>query len=91
MKKISVVFALFAALAVIAGGQEKQLWRKGAVHTHSLWSDGRSLPEVAVQTYKNLGYDFMCLSDHNIFQEDDNVWLHVTSPLGAWPGNLTPK
>ena len=91
MKKIFLMFALLAAWAVMAGGQEKQLWRKGAIHTHSLWSDGRSLPEVAVQTYKNLGYDFMCLSDHNIFQEDDNVWLHVTSPLGAWPGNLTPK
>ena len=49
-------------------------WKKGALHCHSVWSDGRALPEVVLQTYKNLGYDFVSITDHNIFQDDPQVW-----------------
>ncbi len=60
-------------------------WKKGALHTHTLWSDGRSLPEVVIQTYRDLGYDFVCLSDHNVFQDDPQVWLPVVPEEGGWP------
>ena len=66
----------------------KTEWRKGALHTHSLWSDGRSLPQVAVQTYKDLGYNFMCVSEHNVFP-DEELWLPVAREVGKWPCNLS--
>ena len=65
-----------------------KVWRKGALHCHTLWSDGRSLPETAVQTYKNLGYDFMCIADHNVYPEGD-LWLPVQPETGPWPCNLS--
>lgn len=38
---------------------------------HNQWSDGKPLPEWAVDWYKAHGYDFICPSDHNIFQSDE--------------------
>lgn len=45
-------------------------WFKGNLHMHSQWSDGDPLPEWAIDWYKSRGYDFVCLSDHNVFQAD---------------------
>ena len=38
---------------------------------HSQWSDGEPLPEWAIDWYKSHAYDFVCLSDHNLFQSDE--------------------
>ena len=38
---------------------------KGNLHTHSFWSDGDDYPEMIVAWYKDHGYDFLALSDHN--------------------------
>src|SRR2546421_12607465 len=40
-------------------------WWKGNLHTHSLWSDGDDYPEMIVGWYKEHGYQFLALSDHN--------------------------
>lgn len=45
-------------------------WFKGNLHMHNQWSDGQPLAEWAVDWYKSHGYDFICPSDHNIFQSD---------------------
>lgn len=37
---------------------------KGNIHTHSTRSDGVMAPEVVCRTYREAGYDFLCLSDH---------------------------
>ncbi|MGB1161546.1 MAG: PHP domain-containing protein [Alphaproteobacteria bacterium] len=37
---------------------------RGNLHGHSNHSDGQLTPEQVVATYKSLGYDFTCLSDH---------------------------
>ena len=42
-------------------------WLKGNTHTHTLESDGDSPPETVVRWYKNHGYNFLVLSDHNVF------------------------
>ena len=60
-------------------------WKKGALHTHSLWSDGRSLPETVLRTYRDRGYDFVCLSDHNIFPDRKDFFLPVAPEEGPWP------
>ncbi|MDO4585342.1 MAG: hypothetical protein Q4D62_14730 [Planctomycetia bacterium] len=46
---------------------KKTRWYKGQLHTHSQWSDGSSLPECVCAAYRERGYDFLCLSDHNVF------------------------
>ena len=39
---------------------------RGNTHTHTLWSDGDAAPEWAVAWYKDNGYDFLSLTDHNV-------------------------
>lgn len=51
-------------------------WFKGNLHTHSLWSDGNDFPEVVSRWYKDHGYDFMALSDHNVLAEGEK-WIKV--------------
>jgi hypothetical protein len=53
-------------------------WFRGQLHTHSYWSDGQAFPEQAIETYKQRGYDFMCLSDHNQFAKSTSTWREVT-------------
>jgi len=51
-------------------------WWKGNLHTHSLWSDGDNYPDMIVDWYKQHGYDFLALSDHNILMAGE----HWTNP-----------
>ena len=67
----------------------KRTWKKGALHTHTLWSDGRNLPEMVIKTYRDRGFDFVCLSDHNIFPERENFYLPVAPEEGPWPPMAT--
>ncbi len=60
------------------GGDGKRRWYKGNLHMHTFWSDGRAFPEEAVNWYKSRGYNFVGLSDHNIFQNNPNRWIQVT-------------
>ena len=46
-------------------------WYKGNTHTHSYWSDGDDFPEMILDWYKTHGYDFICLSDHNILAKGE--------------------
>jgi len=49
-----------AALADTAGR-----WYKGNTHTHTLNSDGDSTPDDVVRWYREHGYQFLVLTDHN--------------------------
>ncbi len=51
-------------------------WFKGNTHTHSLWSDGNDFPEMITDWYKQHGYDFLAISDHNVLQAKE-VWMSV--------------
>jgi hypothetical protein len=42
-------------------------WFKGNTHTHTLESDGDSPPQYVANWYKSHGYNFLVLSDHNVF------------------------
>ena len=52
-------------------------WWKGNLHTHSLWSDGDDYPEMIVDWYKDQGYHFLSLSDHNTLSEGER-WIDTT-------------
>lgn len=45
------------------------LWYKGNTHAHTTNSDGDSSPEYVAQWYKDHGYDFLVLTDHNVFTD----------------------
>jgi hypothetical protein len=49
-------------------------WWKGNLHTHSLWSDGDDFPEMVVAWYRDHGYHFLALSDHNLLAEGER-WI----------------
>ena len=40
-------------------------WFKGNIHTHTNKSDGDADPEVVARWYRDHGYDFLVLTDHN--------------------------
>ena len=65
-------------------------WWRGNLHMHTYWSDGRAFPEQAVDLYKNrLGYDFLALSEHNVFADDAGHWKPVLEKEGKWPPDVT--
>jgi len=39
-------------------------WYKGALHLHSIVSDGVKSPTEIIEIYRNSGYDFICFADH---------------------------
>lgn len=70
--------------------EEQAVWLKGNLHTHSTNSDGHLTPKELVFAYKNKGYDFMAVTDHDIFiaypelSQDDFVLIpgfELTGPL----------
>lgn len=66
----AVVAAPAAALAASPSVPAGELqWFKGNTHTHTWWSDGDSPPEIATAWYKENGYHFLVLSDHNKLAE----------------------
>lgn len=63
-------------------------WWKGNLHAHTLWSDGNAYPETVVDWYKNHGYHFLSLSDHNILSKgqkwiDPNMSIYGENCLPA--------
>ena len=58
------------AKAVSAGGKR---FYKGQFHTHTYWSDGSAFPEQSIQFYRETGYHFLGLSDHNVYAEGRRV------------------
>ncbi len=78
-----------------SGGQEAWKgasagkWYRGMFHMHTYWSDGRIFPEQAIDIYKKLGYDFLGVSDHNLFAGDANQWRTVEDRERKWPPAVT--
>jgi hypothetical protein len=64
---------LAVAIPVNAAEPEPRWW-KGNLHTHSLWSDGDDFPEMITAWYKEQGYHFLAISDHNVLQEGQR-WI----------------
>ncbi len=61
-------------------------WYKGNTHTHTLESDGDSPPEVVARWYRDHGYDFLVLSDHNVFTDPAALEHLVDSTFLLIPG-----
>jgi hypothetical protein len=67
----AIAALLVAGLAIetsfefVARGQAPPRWFKGNTHTHTVNSDGDSTPDAVVQWYREHGYQFLVLTDHN--------------------------
>lgn len=65
------------ALALTLGGGARAAqapeprWYKGNTHTHTLNSDGDSTPDEVVRWYREHGYHFLVLTDHNFLTSVD--------------------
>ncbi len=44
-------------------------WCKGNLHSHTTNSDGDCSPEEVVDWYCKNGYDFLCITDHNVITD----------------------
>jgi hypothetical protein len=59
------LFALSLALSLPARAE----WYKGNTHTHTINSDGDSSPDAVARWYKENGYQFVVLTDHDFVTE----------------------
>ena len=80
MKTPSQVFAIFVAAVLIVAvglgvdtGSQGARWYKGNTHTHTLNSDGDSTPDDVVRWYREHGYQFLVLTDHNFLTSVDGL------------------
>lgn len=51
-------------------------WYRGNMHTHSLWSDGDDFLENIGLWYRERGYHFLVISDHNTLDQSER-WIDV--------------
>src|SRR6185295_6576046 len=90
MNSISLARTLTAGVATLvlnvaffsAAGEETKHWWKGNLHTHTLWSDGDDYPEMVVAWYKEHGYNFLAISDHNVMLEGER-WINAETNRGG--------
>ena len=78
-----VLLALFAQRADAQRFEPRDFaglrWFKGNTHTHTTGSDGDSPPLVVASWYKAHGYQFLVLSDHNVFTDPGGLTALVDS------------
>jgi hypothetical protein len=81
---------LFLALLLAAGcasapEPSRERWWKGNLHTHSLWSDGGDFPEMIAAWYRDHGYNFLAVTEHDMLQGGER-WVDIHAPdEPAWP------
>lgn len=56
----------------------------GETHSHTIHSDGRNTPQENIALAKNLGLDFLCMTDHNTTTQ--NAYAHSDEALTVIPG-----
>ena len=57
-----IIVAVLAAFVCFASHAD---WMRGNLHTHTLESDGDSTPEEMARWYREHGYDFLVITDHD--------------------------
>jgi hypothetical protein len=67
-------------------GAEDVTWYKGNTHSHTTESDGDSPPEYVARWYKEHGYDFLVLSDHNTLTDPATLGHLVDTTFLLIPG-----
>ena len=81
--RVSLVLALTLVVTMVVAAvpvqqqtipaQTPGRWYKGNTHTHTLNSDGDSTPDDVVRWYREHGYQFLVLTDHNFLTSVDGL------------------
>ena len=92
-REFCVAAAVAQAMAAMpsfggATGGGKKRWYKGNMHCHTYWSDGRAFPDQAVRSYRDAGYDFCAVTDHNRMGENRDFWRKVEEKETGWPPTI---
>jgi predicted metal-dependent phosphoesterase TrpH len=56
------------------------MWYRGNTHTHTNNSDGDSTPLAVATTYRDLGYNFVVITDHNKLTDVDTLNAQLQVP-----------
>lgn len=72
---LAIVPALLLAARRVdgQGSAPTTRWYKGNTHTHTLNSDGDTSPDDVARWYRQHGYQFLVLSDHNVLTSVDGL------------------
>src|SRR5213075_3272640 len=62
-----------SAFAQVSSPKPQASWYKGNLHTHTLNSDGDSTPDDVAKWYREHGYRFLVLTDHNFLTNVDGL------------------
>jgi hypothetical protein len=60
-------------VSIVSPYETKSGAYKGSIHNHTTGSDGVDTPTALVTFYKNLGYDFVSITDHDVLTADPAV------------------
>jgi len=66
---VSLLLLLLISSFSHAADPATQKWWRGNIHGHSFHSDGNHFPEMVAKNYKDLGYQFISITDHNCLQD----------------------
>ncbi len=72
----------------------KGSFHKAQLHTHTNKSDGKLSPEELVKNYKEKGYSFLAITDHDKITKhhdlDDDGFITITGEEMTWPRPFWP-
>lgn len=60
---------LWAIAFAVASARGASRWYRGNTHTHTINSDGNATPDEVVRWYRQNGYDFVFITDHNMITD----------------------
>jgi hypothetical protein len=78
-RQVLLAAAVAAAIALpslphrLTASQPAGSWYRGNLHTHTLNSDGDSTPDDVVRWYREHGYHFVAITDHNYLTSVDGL------------------
>jgi hypothetical protein len=78
---ISFIFCSFVVSSIaqqVIPADPPLRWWKGNTHTHTYWSDGDNFPEMVAEWYREHGYNFLGLSDHNVLSQGQR-WVRMST------------
>jgi len=72
MKKLTVMI-LMLITALWGWSAQQTRWVKGNTHAHSSNSDGNEVPRRVARWYRDYGYHFLVITDHDMITETDSL------------------
>ncbi len=75
-----LVTVVYGGLALASQEAPQLRWFKGNTHAHTIESDGDSPPEVVARWYRDHGYNFLVITDHNILVAVDGLNAKLAKP-----------